>query len=578
MTRETKLGLTVALAFLALVGGVLGVKLMQGDGPAADVSAPVAESKSPEVPPPQPMTTAVSPPASAPAPTPPAMDPVVPAVATAPAGGDATKPATAIKPDPDAETAKFTTTDPMAATPAPVPGTAPTTASPPVVLPETPPAPAPAPDTPAEAPKPADPFAVPPPPPGPPPGPVPPLDSPKSAPEPQNEKPKAAPIVLPSGGSVGDAGQSAAAPATAPLTAPPTAAAPLTAPPPAIAPPVTSLSETNSNNMVPASPARPDAPAAGLSDAGSNVQPPAIISRPPAIVSGTNETAAGSMAPAIAAPAPPPPPPVGASTPNSVTFEKAAGSSGTLTAPPAATQPAFTAPRSPEPLAPEVRSAPNVRMEPADPWRNGGNVAAVGLAPPSGATGVIVQAPAAGPPPLVKPVAPGGPKAQSYLVEEYRLQVGDNFEKLSQKYYFSPKYAAALQQYNQDEPLASPGMRANPPMLNAGQSVWMPPARILERDYGRLIPGLQPIPADRGAPGMTTAVRPVAPTGPALYKVRARGESLREIARHTLNDSNQWLQIYNLNTNVKPQPEIPLAPGTILRLPSEAKIDPTDRP
>ena len=117
-------------------------------------------------------------------------------------------------------------------------------------------------------------------------------------------------------------------------------------------------------------------------------------------------------------------------------------------------------------------------------------------------------------------------------------------------------------------------------MLSLGQVVWVPPARILERDYADLITGLQPLPADRSAPGVPTAIRPItsAPTGPLLYKVRARGESLWEIARHTLNDSNQWAQILNLNRTLKPQPEIPLAPGTILRLPSEAKIDPGDRP
>jgi nucleoid-associated protein YgaU len=118
-------------------------------------------------------------------------------------------------------------------------------------------------------------------------------------------------------------------------------------------------------------------------------------------------------------------------------------------------------------------------------------------------------------------------------------------------------------------------------MLSLGQVVWVPPARILERDYADLITGLQPLPADRSAPGVPTAVRPIvaaANAGPLLYKVRARGESLWEIARHTLNDSNQWAQILNLNRTLKPQPEIPLAPGTILRLPPEAKIDAADRP
>jgi hypothetical protein len=573
MTRETKLGLAVALAFLALVGGVLGVKLLQGDGPSGTDGPQTVANSTPDAKS-EPKTTVAS---AQPAPPPPATvaqptNPVVPTGATTTSAADTPKPASAHKPDADTVSATFTNTGtapaaPAALSPPMTPPVAPPEASP--VTPATTPAPETA--TTPEAPKPADAFAVPPPPPGRKPGPVPPLDTPKSAPpEIRNEKSKPAPIVVPSGGSVDDAGSSASSSASPPLNATP----------PTITAPVTGLNETNSANLAPATSTRSDSPAGNLSDAGSIAQPPPTISRPTTSVSETTDTTAGSMTPAIATPAAPSPAPVGTSAPNSVTFEKAPGSTGMVTSPSAPTEPAFTAPRSPETLAPEVRSAPSVRVESGDPWRGGGsgNVAAVGLAPPMGASGVVVQPPAAGPPPLVKPVAPGGPKAQSYLVEEYRLQAGDSFEKLSQKFYFSPKYAGALQQYNQNEPLAAPGLRANPPMLSVGQVVWMPPARILERDYGQLIPGLQPLPADRSAPGVPTAIRPVAPTGPQLYKVRSRGESLWEIARHTLNDSNQWAQILNLNRTLKPQPEIPLAPGTILRLPPEAKIDAADRP
>src|SRR5438067_993963 len=42
MTRETKLGIGVASSFLALVGTVLGVKLQQGEPPAADAPAVAA--------------------------------------------------------------------------------------------------------------------------------------------------------------------------------------------------------------------------------------------------------------------------------------------------------------------------------------------------------------------------------------------------------------------------------------------------------------------------------------------------------------------------------------------------------
>src|SRR5262245_15610131 len=138
MTRETKLGLAVALAFLVLVGGVLGVKLMQGDGPAADGSALVADGKSLEALPPTTTASALSPP---PTPAGSQMANTSPTTgATTAAPSEEPKPLSTIKPDPDAETIKITGGTTTSAAPTPEPVTGPTTAPPPVALPETPPA------------------------------------------------------------------------------------------------------------------------------------------------------------------------------------------------------------------------------------------------------------------------------------------------------------------------------------------------------------------------------------------------------------------------------------------------------
>ena len=53
--------------------------------------------------------------------------------------------------------------------------------------------------------------------------------------------------------------------------------------------------------------------------------------------------------------------------------------------------------------------------------------------------------------------------------------------------------------------LAGLGMRQNPPAMVPGQAIWVPPVRILERDYSNLIADLQPL-NDRGMP--VSAVRP----------------------------------------------------------------------
>ena len=55
MTRETKLGLVVAGSFLALVGGVVAVRLRQADAPAGEAEMAQAQpAESPPASPPQP--------------------------------------------------------------------------------------------------------------------------------------------------------------------------------------------------------------------------------------------------------------------------------------------------------------------------------------------------------------------------------------------------------------------------------------------------------------------------------------------------------------------------------------------
>jgi MraZ protein len=65
---------------------------------------------------------------------------------------------------------------------------------------------------------------------------------------------------------------------------------------------------------------------------------------------------------------------------------------------------------------------------------------------------------------------------------------------------------------------------------------------------------------------------PLAPApGPVqMYQVRYNTETLYEIARRTLGDSNRWVDIHKLNPTLRP--DAVLAAGSVIRLPSDACI------
>jgi MraZ protein len=69
---------------------------------------------------------------------------------------------------------------------------------------------------------------------------------------------------------------------------------------------------------------------------------------------------------------------------------------------------------------------------------------------------------------------------------------------------------------------------------------------------------------------------PLAPSpGPVqMYQVRMAQETLRDIAKRTLGDSDRWREIYNLNPSLKP--EVALISGAFVRLPSDACVPPEE--
>jgi len=164
------------------------------------------------------------------------------------------------------------------------------------------------------------------------------------------------------------------------------------------------------------------------------------------------------------------------------------------------------------------------------------------------------------------------PANDNFLEEEYRIAPGDTFAAVSKRFYFSDKYAAALQRYNRDYPIASRDLKQDPPRLSPGTVVWIPPIRILERRYPGLTGGetAGANPNWNAAPG----VRPVPSTGGyKTYRVRDGGETMQDIARRTLNNPNAWADVYRLNPTLNPSAAVPIPAGTLLRLPAEAKVE-----
>lgn len=84
------------------------------------------------------------------------------------------------------------------------------------------------------------------------------------------------------------------------------------------------------------------------------------------------------------------------------------------------------------------------------------------------------------------------PQVDSYDEETYRCKPNDSFRAISTQYYNSDKYAQALWLFNRNHPLATDALRQDPPALQPGQPVYIPPTRILEKYYASTIIEQQP--------------------------------------------------------------------------------------
>jgi hypothetical protein len=201
----------------------------------------------------------------------------------------------------------------------------------------------------------------------------------------------------------------------------------------------------------------------------------------------------------------------------------------------------------------------------------------IGAAPTATTPAITVPVPGGGVSP--RPTAPVTPQVESWDEETYRIKAGDNFARISAAHYNTDKYAKALERFNVNHPQAGEHMRSDPPRLEPGQLVYIPPTYILEKRYGKaFIPGYQPQP-ETGAAGDAPRTVKSSPRGESAgdsakdfkwYLVPPGGQMMRDISRVTLSDAGRWTDISKLNPKTDPSYAVP--GGLLIKVPADARI------
>lgn len=130
---------------------------------------------------------------------------------------------------------------------------------------------------------------------------------------------------------------------------------------------------------------------------------------------------------------------------------------------------------------------------------------------------------AQGPPPPAPTAVAVAPQVEAYDELQYKGKPDDTFARISQQFFQSDRYAKALQMHNRNHPRATEGILHDPPQLE-GQQVFIPPLRILEKNYASLIPDFKPLPA-MAAPPLTPGAPPAPSTPPGTALMPGPGAS-----------------------------------------------------
>jgi hypothetical protein len=161
---------------------------------------------------------------------------------------------------------------------------------------------------------------------------------------------------------------------------------------------------------------------------------------------------------------------------------------------------------------------------------------------------------------------------ESYDEETYICKPGDTFASICNDKYQTSKYSQALLMHNRSHPVAADGIRSEPPVLQPGQPIYIPPSELLQKRYPALISGTAASPGPAAAVGQPVGTgQPQATSwsnpGERTYTVQQRPETFYEIAKKVLRDDMRWSDIWRLNQNFSTDAILPV--GTVVRLPAQ---------
>lgn len=179
--------------------------------------------------------------------------------------------------------------------------------------------------------------------------------------------------------------------------------------------------------------------------------------------------------------------------------------------------------------------------------------------------------------------AAGQGQVEVYDVTIVTVKEGETMAALAKRLYGHEKYAPALEEY----------LRIQDPKqlhLQTNQSLRVPPIALLHKRFRRFIDGGDGVETASGTlasvpRGTSSTTQPLvkpsgaAPSGePATgsardprYRVREQ-DTIWNIAKRTLGNSERWAEIYNLNRDLLGG-STQLQVGMVLRLPADAKVD-----
>lgn len=175
------------------------------------------------------------------------------------------------------------------------------------------------------------------------------------------------------------------------------------------------------------------------------------------------------------------------------------------------------------------------------------------------------------PVPMPAPIAVSDPRVESFDEQTHVCQAADTLQAISTRYYQNSRYERALLMFNRSHPQASKGLFNDPPVLQPGQAIFIPPVSILMKKFASYVPDASALPGtgttgQLGTSGKDLDMARIAASSPRTYKVQPGGQKIWEIAKQTLGKGERWAEIAQLNPSVKPENVVP--EGTLLQIPN----------